>query len=99
LAHHLRAGTLINVEVETCRIEEDSPALGRTIADLAIRQRTGASVIALTRTGTTYSDSLHTITLEPEDVLVLLGTRDQIRFAMSFLIDPKPDYVDLIERI
>lgn len=99
LAHHLRAGTLTNVEVETCRIEEDSPALGRTIADLAIRQRTGASVIALTRTGTTYSDSLHTITLEPEDVLVLLGTRDQIRFAMSFLIDPKPDYVDLIERI
>ena len=99
LAHHLRSGSLTNVEVETCRIEEDSPGLGRTLSDLAIRQRTGASVIALTRTGTTYSDSLQTFTLEPEDVLVLLGTRDQIRFAMSFLIDPKPDCLDLIEGI
>ena len=89
LAHHLRAGTLLDVEVETCRIEDDSPVLGRSLADLAIRQRSGASILALTRAGTTYSSSYNKISLEPGDVVVLLGTRPQIRLAMSFLADPK----------
>lgn len=91
LAHHLRAGTLMDVEVETCRIEEDSPALGKTLTDLALRQRTGAIVLALTRSGTTFSTGYDKISLESEDVLVLLGTRDQIRLATSFLVDVKAE--------
>lgn len=91
LAHHLRGGAMINVEVETCRIEEDSPALGKSIMDLAIRQRTGASVLALTRAGITYSESYEKMALEPDDILVVLGTRDQIRLATSYLVDMKPE--------
>ena len=34
LAHHLRGGTLTDAEVETCRIDDDSPAVGKTLADL-----------------------------------------------------------------
>lgn len=85
LAHHLRAGTLSDVEVETCRIEEDSPAAGKTIAQLAIRPRTGASIIAWTRGGVTESNPSEKTKLLPGDIVVLLGTREQIRRAIGLL--------------
>jgi CPA2 family monovalent cation:H+ antiporter-2 len=85
LAHHLRGGTLSDVEVETCRIEDDSPAVGKTIAQLAIRPRTGASIIAWTRAGVTESNPSEKTKLLPGDIVVLLGTRDQIRRAMGLL--------------
>lgn len=86
LAHHLRGGTLMDVEVETCRIEADSPAAGKTLGQASIRPRTGASVIALTRTGMTESNPPEHRTLEVGDVVVLLGTREQIRRAIGLLI-------------
>ena len=89
LAHHLRAGTLVDVEVETCRIDEDSPALGKSLGELAIRQRTGASVIALMRAGVTQSNPSNKSVLEVEDVLALLGSSDNIRKAIGLLVDIK----------
>jgi CPA2 family monovalent cation:H+ antiporter-2 len=86
LAHHLRGGTLSDVEVETCRIEADSPAAGKTIDQLALRPRTGTSIIAWTRSGITESNPSVKITLLPGDIIVLLGTRDQIRRAMSLIL-------------
>ena len=87
LANYLRRGTLTDVEVDTCRIEADSPALGKTIGQVSIRPRTGASVIALTRRGETDSNPAEKVRLEEGDVLSLLGTRDQIRRAMGLLTD------------
>lgn len=87
LAHHLRRGTLTDVEVDTCRIDADSPALGKTIGQVSIRPRTGASVIALTRRGVTESNPSEKATLEEGDVLSLLGTREQIGRAMGLLND------------
>ncbi|HWG96604.1 MAG TPA: cation:proton antiporter [Nitrospira sp.] len=86
LAHHLRGGTLADVEVETCRIEEDSPAAGKTIAQLALRPRIGTSIIALTRSGVTESNPSEKTKLLAGDIVVLLGTRDQIRRAMGFIL-------------
>ncbi len=86
LAHHLRGGTLTDVEVETCRIEEDSPAAGKVLAQVAIRARNGASVIAWTRSGVTQSNPSEKTRLLAGDVVVLLGTRDQIRRAMGLLL-------------
>ena len=91
LAHHLRAGTLADVEVETCRIEDDSPALGKSLEEMAIRPRTGASVIALMRGGVTQSNPSPKTLLEPGDIVALLGPRDTIRRAMSYLIDVKEE--------
>ncbi len=87
LAHHLRGGTLTDVEVETCRIEGDSPAVGKTLADLSIRPMTGASVIAWTRQGVTQSNPSEKVRLEAGDVVVLLGSPTQIRRAMGLLVD------------
>lgn len=89
LAHHLRAGTLADVQVDTCRVEDDSPVLGKPLAQLKIHGRTGASVIALTRNGVTKSNPPNDTVLESDDVLVLLGSREQIRKAIAFLVDTK----------
>jgi CPA2 family monovalent cation:H+ antiporter-2 len=86
LAHHLRGGTLTDAEVETCRIDDDSPAVGKSLADLAIRPRTGASVIAWTRDGVTESNPALKTKLKPGDIVVLLGSRLQIRRAISLLL-------------
>ncbi len=86
LAHHLRGGTLTDAEVETCRIDDDSPAVGKTFADLSIRPRSGASVIALTRSGVTESNPSLKTKLMAGDIVVLLGSRTQIRRAMSLLL-------------
>ena len=86
LAHHLRGGTLSDVEVETCRIEQDSPAAGKTIAQLAVWPRTGASIIAWTRSGVTKSNPSKKTELLAGDIVVLLGTRDQIRRAIGLIL-------------
>lgn len=86
LAHHLRGGTLTDVEVETCRIEEHSPAVGQTLLQLALRPKTGASIIALTRGGVTESNPSEKTKLLAGDIVVLLGSRDQIQRAMGFIL-------------
>ncbi len=89
LAHHLRGGTLTDVEVETVRIDADSPAVGKTLAEVNVRVRTGTSVIALMREGVTTSNPGGTFQMEEGDVLVLLGEREQLRRAMGLLVDTK----------
>jgi len=91
LAHHLRGGTLADVEVETCRIEEHSPAVGQTLLQLALRPKTGASIIALTRGGVTESNPSEKTRLFAGDIVVLLGSRDEIQRAMGFILASEPE--------
>ncbi len=91
LAHHLRGGTLADVEVETCRIEEHSPAVGKTLLQLALRPKTGASIIALTRGGVTESNPSEKTKLFAGDIVVLLGSRDEIQRAMGFILASEPE--------
>ena len=86
LPHHLHGGTLADAEVETCRIDDDSPAQGKTLAELAIRPRTGASVIAWTRAGVTQANPSEHTRLMAGDIVVLLGSRAQIQQAMELLV-------------
>jgi CPA2 family monovalent cation:H+ antiporter-2 len=86
LAHHLRGGTLSDVEVETYRIEEDSPAAGKTLEELSVRLRTGASIIAWTRAGVTESNPSKRTRLLSGDIIVVLGSREQIRRAMGLML-------------
>jgi len=86
LAHHLRGGTLADAAVETCRIDDDSPAQGKTLAEIALGLRTGASVIAWTRAGVTQANPSEKTRLMAGDIVVLIGTRAQIRQAMDLLV-------------
>jgi CPA2 family monovalent cation:H+ antiporter-2 len=86
LPHHLRDGTLADAEVETCRIDDDSPAQGKTLADIALRARTGASVIAWTHAGLTEANPSDHTRLTAGDIVVILGSRLQIQQAMGLLV-------------
>ncbi len=87
LAHHLRGGTLTDVEVETVRIDIDSPVFGLTLSQASIRSKTGASVIALTRGGVTDSSPTGNARLEFGDIVVLMGTPNQLRRAIEMLVN------------
>jgi CPA2 family monovalent cation:H+ antiporter-2 len=86
LSHHLRNGTLNDAEVETCRIDDDSPAREKTLAEVALRPRTGVSVIAWTRAGVTQTNPSEATQLMAGDILVLLGSRAQIQKATELLV-------------
>jgi monovalent cation:H+ antiporter-2, CPA2 family len=86
LSHHLRGGTLADAAVETFRIDDDSPAQGKTLAEMALRPRTGASVIAWTRAGVTQANPAENTRLMAGDIVVLIGSRVQIRQAMELLV-------------
>jgi CPA2 family monovalent cation:H+ antiporter-2 len=86
LSHHLRGGTLADAAVETFRIDDDSPAQGKTLAEMALRPRTGASVIAWTRAGVTQANPSESTRLMAGDIVVLIGSRTQIRQAMELLV-------------
>jgi CPA2 family monovalent cation:H+ antiporter-2 len=86
LEHHLRGGTLADAAVETCRIDDDSPAQGKTLAEIALPSRTGASVIAWTHAGVTQANPSENTRLMAGDIVVLLGSRVQIQQAMELLV-------------
>ena len=65
--------------MEWLEVGADSPLSGRTLADAAIRQETGVTVIAVQRGSTTDPSPDPDTVLEPGDTLVVTGTRDQLR--------------------
>ncbi len=85
LAHRFRKGVFADVEVETWRIEEDSPALGQSLLQTGIQRRTGTVIVALTRNGTTQSKPSSETVLEVNDILVFLGSREQIHRAIALV--------------
>jgi monovalent cation:H+ antiporter-2, CPA2 family len=86
LAHHPHGVTLTDEEVESCRIDDDSPARGKTLAELSIHAHSGASVIAWTRSGATQSNPSENTRLQAGDIVVLLGSQAQIRRAIGLLL-------------
>lgn len=55
------------------RLEPGSLIAGRTIGEMALRQETGVSIIAVSRAGKTLFDPEPTQLLYPEDRLILAG--------------------------
>ncbi len=76
---------LADAELETVVIKPGSPAAGHTIRELALRTRTGASVVALQRSGQNTINPVADQQIVTGDELLLLGTRDQLRAAMELL--------------
>jgi CPA2 family monovalent cation:H+ antiporter-2 len=77
------AEALGSASTETLFVEPDSPVVGKTIGDLRLRSRTGATVIAVVQDGRTEINPGPERKLEAEDVLVLLGSPEQIEIAAS----------------
>lgn len=72
---------------ETYYIQPDSPAVGRTLAELDLRGRTRALVIAAVREGKHHVSPEPSFTFEAGDILVLVGDHAALD-AVFALLDP-----------
>lgn len=81
----LEAGT-----TDVFRIEPGSPAVGRTLRDLDLRNRTGATVLAVVRGERPHPNPQPTTTLAEGDDLVLVGSHEDIDRAFVLLGETEP---------
>jgi CPA2 family monovalent cation:H+ antiporter-2 len=77
------ADALGKAATETFIVPADCPAAGKTIGQLKLRTKTGVSVIALVHDGNTEINPGPDASINPDDVLVLLGTPDNIHRAVE----------------
>jgi K+/H+ antiporter YhaU regulatory subunit KhtT len=80
---------LDGAKIDRLMIKPESPAAGRTLAELQLRPRTGASVIAIRRGDTVSTNPEAAFRIEAGDVLVVLGDEAAIDAALE-LVDPDP---------
>ncbi len=69
---------LQNLAIEWFKVEKGSPIAGKTIKELEIRKKTGATVISIIRGDETITNPLPDEVIKEGDILVLIGSRDQI---------------------
>jgi monovalent cation:H+ antiporter-2, CPA2 family len=79
------ADALGGASTETLVVSPGSPAAGKTIGELQLRSRTGVTVIAVVREGSTEINPGPQHRIQIEDVLVLLGSPEQIDRAVEHL--------------
>jgi CPA2 family monovalent cation:H+ antiporter-2 len=77
------AAVLSKAATETVLIEKDSPAIGKTISELNIRNKFGVTVIAAVRDGRTEINPTPDFRLQNDDIMVLLGAPEKIDLAMK----------------
>ncbi len=66
------------LNIEAIAVSGDSPAVGRTLEALAVRQATGATVLAIMRDGNPVVNPPGDMALAAGDRLLAMGTRDQL---------------------
>jgi CPA2 family monovalent cation:H+ antiporter-2 len=76
---------LRDADLEAVSIPSGSPAAGRLIRELALRTRTGASIVGIERHGTNLINPGPDEELQVDDQVLLLGTRAQIEAARAQL--------------
>lgn len=81
----LRRELASEVDVATVALGEDSAAAGRSIAELQIRSRTGATVIGVRREGRLVTNPSADFTLRAGDMVVLIGDDSAVERAGDLL--------------
>ena len=82
------AGFLRNANLESVTISPDSITAPTRIRDLALRTRTGASIVGLERSGQTTINPGPDDELQAGDQILLLGNPDQLKTAQAYLASP-----------
>jgi CPA2 family monovalent cation:H+ antiporter-2 len=78
-------GLLAAADLATVTVADGSPAAGRMIRELGLRTRTGASIVALERTGLKLVNPGPDEEIHAGDTLLVLGTAQQIEQAVRLL--------------
>ena len=79
---------LPNVEVVTVKVEEKAPAAGKTLADLELRKKLGVNVLGIIRESGNILNPQSDTEIEAGDVLLVLGTSEQIARSRHLFRDP-----------
>jgi CPA2 family monovalent cation:H+ antiporter-2 len=82
---HQIAPELLSAPVATHQLRDGDWAAGRTLADINLRATTGVSVLAVRRDGRSWTSPPPDLTLEPKDVLYLLGEDADVLLARARL--------------
>ena len=69
---------LEQLSIEWHRVEAGAPLAGRTLGEAAIRQRTGASVLAILRDGEARPNPGPDERVQAGDTLMVIGDREQV---------------------
>lgn len=77
--------TMEKVTVEEHILHPDAVACGRTISGLGLRERTGASIVAILRDGDHIQNPPPNLVLQAEDRVFMIGTKDQVKGAVALL--------------
>ena len=77
---------LPDIDIETFRIEEDSRLAGKTLAEAGLRKNYGVTVLAIKRGKETITNPTGDIRLLPQDIVILIGTRDCITKLSSVVL-------------
>jgi voltage-gated potassium channel len=64
--------------IEEVEVVAGSPLVGHSLRELELRSRTGVSVIALFREGSSYPNPAADLALAPGDLLIVLGDPEQL---------------------
>ena len=81
------AEALGSAATETFIVSANSAAAGKSIGEIQLRTKTGVSVIAIIHDGTTEINPGPESVFNPDDVLVLLGTPENIDRAIETCLD------------
>lgn len=73
------------LEIEWVELQEDSPGVGKTLAASELRNRTGASLIAVMRAGRAVPNPGPDFLFHAGDTAVLMGSPEQCAAARSAL--------------
>lgn len=69
---------LDQLSIEWLKVDADSKLVGQTLEGAAIRQQTGASVMAVLRDGKAYPNPQPSERIESGDTLMVIGNREQV---------------------
>jgi K+/H+ antiporter YhaU regulatory subunit KhtT len=79
------ASLFIGATVDNIQVQPEDPAAGKTLRELDIRKNTGATVIAIARNGEAITNPGPDFTLQPDDIVVLLGAHRNLDEAVGLL--------------
>jgi CPA2 family monovalent cation:H+ antiporter-2 len=83
------AALFAGATVDNIQIEPQAPATGKTLRQLDIRNKTGATVIAVARNGEAVTNPGPDFRIEPDDIMVLLGAHRELDEAVNLLTREK----------
>lgn len=77
--------------MDTFYVNPDCWATGKTLHEINLRKSTGASVIAILRKGVAKTNPHADFAVDAGDILVLLGSHEEMNSAMRFLKEKCPE--------